>query len=73
MTLIANFYHSMDQLSISFVQVLVDGRQFRFTANDISEFLGVPNEGDVTSFENVKSEIKFWRYILVAELNGSEV
>lgn len=53
MTLIAKFHHSMDRLSLTCVQGLVDGCQFRNFADDIAKFLGFTNEGVITYFENV--------------------
>lgn len=62
----------MVQPSLLFVQGLVDGKPFKVSAmifNDISELLGVSNEGEVTYFENVASDM-FQKYIPHAELNG---
>lgn len=43
----------------------------RLTASEISEFLGVSREGDVTYFENATSTMLFRQYILAVELEGS--
>lgn len=67
-TLIAEFYHTMDRSSLSCVLVLVDGRPFQVFAIDIFKFLGAPNEGDVAYFENMASD-SLQNYIHVGKLN----
>lgn len=71
MNLIAEFYLSLTNLSQICVQGLVDGYQFRLLVDDIAYFLGVSNEGDVTYFENVTSNVLFQRYIPTTKLSGS--
>lgn len=43
----------MNWQSLTCVQGLMDGLQFRLSVDDIVKSLGVSNEGGVTYFENV--------------------
>lgn len=45
----------------------MDSRLFRVSADDISEFFVASNEGDVTYFKNVTSNILLWEYIYAAD------
>lgn len=47
-----------------------DGKPFRVSAANISELFGILNEGLVTYFGNVTSEMLFQKYILAAEFDG---
>lgn len=58
-TLIAKVYYSINWQSLTCVLDLVDGRQFKLSVNDVDEFLGVLNEGDITYLENVTLEVLF--------------
>lgn len=70
MTLIAEFYHTMDRpSSLSCVQAWVGGRPFQVFAADILKKICVPNEGDVIYFENMTSD-SLQKYVHVGELNG---
>lgn len=68
-TPITDFYDSMEPPSLLCVRGLVDNRPFRVFANNISKLLRVLNEGDVTYFENVTSNILFQKYIPAAKLH----
>lgn len=59
MTLVAEFYHSMDWSILTCVLDLVDGRQFRISDSDFPKFLYLSNEGDVAYFKNVTSDVLF--------------
>lgn len=49
---------------------LVDGKPFQVSADDISKFLGVLNEGDVTYLKNATSGMLFWKYFPPSEMDG---
>lgn len=38
--------------------------------DEISKFLGMPNEGYATYLENVTSNLLFWKFIPMSELDG---
>lgn len=48
----------------------MDGKPFQISADDISKFLGIPNERVVIYFENVTLDMVFWKYIFDVELDG---
>lgn len=49
----------------------MDGCQFGLLVDDIAAFLGILNEGHVTYFENMTSDVLFQIYIPIAKLNES--
>lgn len=49
----------------------MDGHQFKLSIDDIAYLLGVLNEGDVTYFVNVTSDVFLRRYITSTELCAS--
>lgn len=57
MNLIAKCYHFMNWQSLTYVQKLVGGCQFRVLTDNITDFVGVLNDRDVTYFENVISDV----------------
>lgn len=53
---ILQFYYTLDKVNEGYYMSKVDGLDFHFWSSYIVEFLGVPDDGDKTYFDNIRTD-----------------
>lgn len=58
----------MDRINLGYIKAKVNGQEFHFRSSHIAEILRVLNEGDHSSFDNMRATIFLGIYIAEDEL-----
>lgn len=65
------FYYCTNKISWGYIKAIVDGQEFHIRLSYITKIFGLPNEGDYSYFDNVKTIIFLENNILKDELVGT--
>lgn len=68
---IREFYDNMDKINSGYITTIVDDQEFHLWSSHIAKILKVPDGGDCSCFNNVRTRIFMENYILEDELVGS--